>query len=136
MSSNRMVAMFWVGSTIVLGMFFENVFVDLVFHLFHLNNPTVLFDWQLTFVLGFLVAIAIAVALWMQPRVRELAFECAQELAKTTWPTRSETQTQTIAVLVATAIFAGILGVFDAAGSKVMTGWLPDAFSWLGRLGG
>ncbi len=131
-----MVAMFWVGSTIVLGMFFENLLSDFVFRVFRLNDPQVLFDWSLTFVLGFAIAIAIAVAAWMQARVRGLAFECAQELSMTTWPTRSETQTQTVAVLVATVICAGILGVFDAFGSKVMTGWLPVAFSWLGRLGG
>ncbi len=126
--------MFWVAATIVVGIFLENVLSDFVFRAFHLNDPTVLFDWPLTFVLGYLAAISLAVAMWLRPRVRELAFECAQELSKTTWPTRSETQTQTVAVLVATALFAMTLGLFDAIGSKVMTGWLPAAFSWFARL--
>ena len=135
MSNTRMVALFWVGATIVVGIFFQNVLADFVFHALHLNNPTVLFDWSLTFVLGYAMAIAVAIGTWMNPRIRELAFECAQELSKTSWPTRSEVQSQTVAVLAATAICAGILGVFDALGSRVMTGWLPGAIHWVAHLG-
>jgi preprotein translocase SecE subunit len=130
-----MVALFWVGSTIVVGIFLQNVLSDFVFHAFHLNNPTVLFDWSLTFVLGYAMAIAVAIGTWMNERVRGLAFECAQELSKTSWPTWSDVQTQTVAVLAATAICAGILGLFDAVGSRVMTGWLPEAIRWMAHVG-
>jgi preprotein translocase SecE subunit len=121
-----MVTLFWIGASIVLGIFFQNVLTDFVFHYLHLNDPTVLFDWSLTSVLGYALAIAIGLGTYFQPRIRELAFEVAAELGKTSWPTRNEVQTQTVAVLVATAICAGILGLFDAIGSKVMTGWLPQ----------
>ncbi len=135
MSNTRMVVLFWVASTIVVGIFFQNVLSDFVFHALHLNNPVVLFDWTLTFVLGYAIAIAIGIGTWIQPRIKELAFECAQELSKTSWPTRSEVQTQTVAVLAATAICAGILGLFDAVGCRVMTGWLPQGISWVAHLG-
>ncbi len=136
MSNNRMVTLFWVGSTLVVGLFLERLLSDVLFRLVHVSNPTLFFDWSLSFVLGFAIAISIGVGTWMQPRLRELAFEVAQELGKTSWPSRAETQAQTVAVLAATVIFAGILGIFDAAGSRVMTNWLPKAISWVAHLGG
>ncbi|MHB1845485.1 MAG: preprotein translocase subunit SecE [Deltaproteobacteria bacterium] len=135
MSNNRMVVLFWVGATLCVGIFFERVLSDFLFRLIHASNPTVLFDWSLSLILGMGLALAIGIGTWMQPRLRELALECAQELNKTTWPSRAETQTQTVAVLVATAVFAGILGIFDAIGLRVMTGWLPHAIEWVARLG-
>jgi preprotein translocase subunit SecE len=133
MSNTRMVTLFWFGATIVVGVFFQNVLTDFVFHYLHLNNPTVLFDWSLTFVLGYALAIGVGVGTYLQPRVRELAFEVAAELGKTSWPTRNEVQTQTVAVIVTAAVCAGILGVFDAVGSKVMTGWLPQFIGWVAK---
>jgi preprotein translocase subunit SecE len=135
MSNTRMVTLFWVGATIVLGVFFQNVLTDFVFHYLHLNDPTVLFDWPLTFVLGYAMAIGVGIGTYLQPRIKELAFEVAAELGKTSWPTRTEVQTQTVAVLVATGICAGILGFFDAIGSKVMTGYLPEFIKWVATSG-
>jgi len=135
MSNQRMVTLFWVGATIVVGLFFQNVLTDFVFHFLHLNNPTVLFDWSLTFVLGNALAIGVGVGTYLQPRIRELAFEVAAELGKTSWPTRNEVQTQTVAVLVTAAVCAGILGIFDLVGSKVMTGYLPDFIKWVATSG-
>jgi preprotein translocase subunit SecE len=131
MSSGRLVALFWIGATFCIAIFFEKVIGDLILGALHLGDPTVFFDWRLSTLLGFGLAIAIGVGTFLQPRVKELAFEVAAELKKVTWPTRQETQRQTFAVLLFTVVFAGILGLFDATSSKVMTGWLP----WLlGRI--
>ena len=135
MSANRMVTLFWVGATICIGIFFEKLLADELFRWLHLSDPALLFDWNLSFVVGYALAISVAVGTWMQPRLRELAHEVAQELGKTSWPSRRDVQAQTVAVLFATVLCAGILGVFDAVGSRVMTGWLPHLIELVARLG-
>ena len=135
MSVNRLVALFWLGATLCIGIFFERLFSDLIFSAFHLGNPILFFDWSLSTVLGFGLAVIAAVVTWFQPRLKELAFESASEVKKVTWPNRLETQRQTVAVLATTVICAGILGLFDAVGARVMTGWLPRLIAAVAQLG-
>ena len=133
MSSGRLVALFWIGASFCVAIFLERVISDLILGGLHLGDPTIFFDWRLSTMLGFGIAIALGVGTFLQPRLNELAYEVANELKKVTWPTRIETQRQTAAVLLFTVVFAGILGLFDGVSSKVMTGFLP----WLiGRIAG
>ena len=67
------------------------------------------------------VAVVGAFALYRAPAVNEWAHEVAAELSKVTWPTRRETWSATIVVLVVTAIAAAILGVFDTVWA-----WVTD----------
>ncbi len=135
MSSGRLVALFWIGATFCIAIFFEKVIADLILGSLHLGDPTVFFDWRLSTLLGFGLAIAIGVGTFLNPRLNALAYEVANELKKVTWPTRIETQRQTAAVLLFTVVFAGILGLFDATSSKVMTGWLPWLIGRIATLG-
>jgi preprotein translocase subunit SecE len=54
-----------------------------------------------------------AVALYKNERVHTLVTDVVTELAKVTWPTRSETYTSTVVVIVTSLIAAAIVGAFD-----------------------
>ncbi len=66
-----------------------------------------------------LVAAIVAVAAFRAKKVHEFVTEVCVELSKVTWPTRKETWSQTIVVLIVSAIAALILGVFDGTWSKI-----------------
>ena len=53
---------------------------------------------------------------WKNEEVFTLASEVTSELRKVTWPTRSETFTSTVVVIVTTIISSLLLGFFDACG--------------------
>ena len=66
-----------------------------------------------------LVAILLAVAMYRSERVHGFAREVAVELSNVTWPSRQETWSNTLVVIIVSAIAAVILGAFDAAWSAV-----------------
>jgi len=134
MSVNRLVALFWLGATLCVGIFFEKLLGDYLFGLFRLPNPT-FFEWSTSTLLGFALAIGIAAYCWFNLRIRELVFEVAVEVKKVTWPTWPETRRNSTAVLAMTVICALILGAFDTVGAKVMTGWLPKLIAVITRIG-
>lgn len=63
--------------------------------------------------------IATAVLLYRNASTHALATEIADELSKVTWPTRKETSSSTVIVIVTSMIAAAMLGVFDAVWSAV-----------------
>ena len=66
-----------------------------------------------------ITAIVIAALLYRSPRVHTFAREVAVELSHVTWPTRQETWSNTLVVMVVSAIAAVILGAFDAVWAAV-----------------
>ena len=66
-----------------------------------------------------LVAFIAAVVAYRSKKVHTFVVEVCVELSKVTWPTRKETWSQTIVVIVVSIIAAIILGVFDAAWSQI-----------------
>lgn len=66
-----------------------------------------------------LVAAIAAVAAFRAKKVHTFVTEVCVELSKVTWPTRKETWSQTIVVIIVSAIAAVILGVFDGVWSKI-----------------
>jgi preprotein translocase subunit SecE len=68
---------------------------------------------------AFLVAGIATVVAWRNEEVFGLASEVAGELRKVSWPTRKETLTSTIIVIITTIISAAFLGLFDAIWSWV-----------------
>jgi preprotein translocase subunit SecE len=60
-----------------------------------------------------LAGLGAAVALNRNERVHTLVTDVVSELAKVTWPTRSETYASTVVVIVTSLIAAGIVGAFD-----------------------
>lgn len=69
--------------------------------------------WTWSTLLGFGIALGLALFCWKDSRVRKPATQVVEELQRVTWPTAAETRAATIAVLVATAIISVILGAFD-----------------------
>jgi preprotein translocase subunit SecE len=68
---------------------------------------------------GGFVSLAAAVAAYRSKRVHTFVLEVCVELSKVTWPTRKETWSQTILVIIVSVIAAVILGVFDGMWSQI-----------------
>ncbi len=99
-------------AALALGVFLEKV-IELVLSYARVNDFAVLGDWSLSTVLGFGLAAVAAVVVWRIPRTQTVSLEVALELQRVTWPSLRETRAATVAVIVASAVAAVILGVFD-----------------------
>ena len=108
----RIVAIAYVVAALALGVFLEKV-IELVLSYARVNDFAVFGDWSLSTVLGFGLAAAAAVVVWRIPRTQTVSLEVALELQRVTWPSLRETRAATVAVIVASAVAAAILGVFD-----------------------
>ena len=108
----RIVAIFYVLAAIVLGVFLEKI-TALVLSYSRVNDFALLGDWTLSTVVGFALAVVVAVVVWRYPKTQAVSLEIALELRRVTWPSLRETRAATVAVIVASAIAAVILGVFD-----------------------
>jgi preprotein translocase subunit SecE len=108
----RVVGIFYVLAALALGVFLEKV-LELVFGAAGLNDFAIFSDWTLSTILGFAIAAVIAFVVWRIPKTQQVSLEIALELRRVTWPSLRETRAATIAVIVASAIAAVVLGVFD-----------------------
>jgi preprotein translocase subunit SecE len=108
----RVVAIAYVLAAIAVGVFLEKV-LELVFGALGVNDFTVFSDWTLSTILGFAIAAAAAIVVWRIHRTQQLSLEIALELRRVSWPSLRETRAATVAVIVASAVAAVILGVFD-----------------------
>jgi preprotein translocase subunit SecE len=110
----RMVLIFYVLAALAVGVFLEKIF-GLVFAYARWSDPAIFGeDWTLSTVLGFALAAGTALVVWRMPRTQTVSLEIAGELNKVTWPSLRETRAATVAVVIATAISAIILGAFDS----------------------
>ncbi|MEM7446606.1 MAG: preprotein translocase subunit SecE [Myxococcota bacterium] len=66
-----------------------------------------------------LVSIAVVWSGYQVPRYRSFIQEVAGELSRVTWPSRQETWSHTVVVVIVSLIAAVILGIFDAAWSAI-----------------
>ncbi|ACL65703.1 preprotein translocase, SecE subunit [Anaeromyxobacter dehalogenans 2CP-1] len=108
----RVVGIFYVLAAIALGIFLEKV-LELALGYAGVNDFAVFSDWTLSTVTGFALAIATAVVVWRIPKTQQVSLEVALELRRVTWPSMRETRAATVAVIVASAVAAVILGLFD-----------------------
>ena len=108
----RVVAIFYVLAAIALGIFLEKV-LALGLGVAGINDATVFSDWTISTVLGFVLAVVAAVVVWRIPKTQQVSLEVALELRRVTWPSARETRAATVAVIVASAVAAVVLGVFD-----------------------
>ncbi len=114
----RIVAIFYVVAALAVGMFLEKV-LEIAFGAAGVNDFSVIGDWTLSTVLGFVLAVVAAVAIWRIPKTQKVSLEIALELRRTTWPSLRETKASTIAVIIASFVAAVILGLFDLLWSFV-----------------
>jgi len=108
----RFVGIFFVLAAIAAGFFVENL-LSKVLAWQRMNDPALLFGWNLSTVIGFGVAAVAAFVVWRIPKAQNASLEVALELRRVTWPSLRETRAATVAVIVASAIAAVILGLFD-----------------------
>lgn len=108
----RIVAIAYVLAALVLGVFLEKV-TALVFGYVRVNDLEVFSGWSLSTFIGYGVAAVAAIVGWRVPRTQTVSLEVALELRRVTWPSVRETRAATVAVIVASAIAAVILGLFD-----------------------
>jgi preprotein translocase subunit SecE len=109
----RLVVIFYVVAAIVLGLFLERL-LGIAFSYARIEDRAVLGDeWTVSTLIGYAVAVGGVLFAWKNPRIHRVSFEVAGELNKVTWPTMRETRAATVAVVIATAIAAVILGIFD-----------------------
>lgn len=66
-----------------------------------------------------LIAFVTAVITYRSEKIHTFVVEVCVELSKVTWPTRKETWSQTVIVIIVSVIAAIILGVFDAIWSQI-----------------
>ena len=66
-----------------------------------------------------IVASVVTLICWRNEQLFELANEVTAELRKVTWPTRRETMSSTLIVIVCTLISSAFLGLFDGVWSWV-----------------
>jgi preprotein translocase subunit SecE len=66
-----------------------------------------------------LVAFISAVVAYRSTKIHTFVLEVCVELSKVSWPTRKETWSQTVVVLIVSVIAAIILGVYDAVWSHI-----------------
>jgi preprotein translocase subunit SecE len=108
----RIVAIAYVVAALAIGVFLEKV-LALVFGYLRVNDFEVFGGWSLSTILGFVLAAVVAIVVWRIPRTQTVSLEVALELRRVTWPTLRETRAATIAVIVASAVSAVVLGLFD-----------------------
>ncbi len=108
----RIVAIAYVVAALVLGIFLQKV-LEIAVAATRFNDAEVLFGWSVTQIAGFVLAAVTAFVVWRIPKTQQVSLEIALELRRVTWPTLRETRAATVAVIVASAVAAVVLGVFD-----------------------
>jgi preprotein translocase subunit SecE len=116
----RFVGIFFVLAAIGAGFFLENVVTKILAWL-RVNDPAIFLGWNLSTLIGFGIAAVAGIVVWRLPKPQTAALEVALELRRVTWPSLRETRAATVAVIVASAIAAAILGLFD-----FMWSWLSQ----------
>jgi preprotein translocase SecE subunit len=79
----------------------------------------------LSVLLGVVVAVLAAGALYAWPKTKNYTGAVAEELNKVNWPTWAETKVNTLVVVVTSVIAAMILGVFDIT-FGLLSEWLAN----------
>ena len=82
----------------------------------------------LTNLIAYVIAAAAGIFCLMHQPTRQLAGEVVEELAKVTWPTRAETGSATMVVIVTVLICSVFLGFFDVMW-RAITDWILGSTS-------
>jgi preprotein translocase subunit SecE len=132
MDPKRLVVIFLLLAGIVTGLFLEHV-LGLVWARFGWGDPILVegVDWQVSTLVGYLLALGVALGVWFHPKTHELTLDIASELMKVTWPSWSETRASTVAVIVASVVAAIVLFFIDTIAYKLMVEWLPAVWGKL-----
>lgn len=85
-----------------------------------LPNPALIGSgFTLTTLLSLVIAIGAGVYAYRHPRAHAFSTDVITELRKVTWPSRKETQSSTVVVIITTLIISGILYLFDTVWARL-----------------
>ncbi|MCP3144915.1 preprotein translocase subunit SecE [Pyxidicoccus xibeiensis] len=128
----RLVVIFYLLAGIILALFMERVF-GVLWARFGWSDPVLIdgLDWKVSTLVGYLLAVGLALATYLHPRTHSLSIEVASEMMKVTWPTWQETRTSTMAVVVASLVAAVLLFFIDTVAYNLMVEWLPAVWGKL-----
>jgi preprotein translocase subunit SecE len=85
-----------------------------------LPNPALIgSSFTLTSLLSLALAAAAGVYAFRHPKAHAFSTDVVTELLKVTWPSRKETQSSTVVVIVTTLILSGILYLFDTVWAQL-----------------
>lgn len=129
MSNQRLFAIGAIIITTSMTFIVERI-ADAILRGFDLGNAEMFGGMTLSWLIGVVLVVGSALALWFNTRVQETGQEVAAELRKVTWPTFPEIRTATGAVVVVTLITSVLLGLLDFVSAKVMSDWIPAGISW------
>ncbi|MBJ6765178.1 preprotein translocase subunit SecE [Myxococcaceae bacterium JPH2] len=132
MDPKRLVVIFYLVAGIVLALFLEHVF-GLLWARVGWNDRE-LFEglgWRVSSLVGYLLALALVVGAYVNPKSHALSVDVATELMKVTWPSWSETRASTLAVVVASVVAAVLLFFIDTVAYNLMVEWLPAVWGKL-----
>jgi len=126
MDPKRLVVIFYLLAGIILALFLERV-SGMLWASFGWPDSVLIegLDWKVSTLVGYVLAVGLALAGYFHPRTHALSMEVAGELMKVTWPTWGETRASTVAVVVASLVAAVLLFCIDSVAYNLMVEWLP-----------
>jgi preprotein translocase subunit SecE len=126
MDPRRLVVISYLVFGVILALFFGHI-LDAIFAQLGVKNVQLVegTDLKLVYILGLVMAVALAAWAWTNARVHALSLEVATELMRVTWPSWEETRISTIAVVIASLVAAVLLFGMDTLAYKMMVEWLP-----------
>ncbi len=86
-------------------------------------NPRVFGDLSLTNLVAYCIAATAALFVLLHRPTRQVAGEVVEELSKVSWPSRAETGSATVVVIVTVVICSLFLGFFDVMW-RAITDWI------------
>ena len=113
MTNARWVAITYFLLAVLTGLFLEHVLGSIWAAVGWNDIPIVGDAWTLTTFIGFGISFGATILIVMNRTARTVSLEVVQEMRRVTWPSRHDTQSSTIAVLVTTVILALLLGGMD-----------------------
>jgi preprotein translocase subunit SecE len=132
MDPKRLVVIFYLIAGLIFALFLEHV-CGLIWGRAGWSDPTVIegVDWQVSTLVGFVLAAGLAVGAYLHPKTHNLSIEVASELMKVTWPSWAETKASTLAVIVASVVAAVLLFFIDTLAYNLMVEWIPSIWGKL-----
>jgi preprotein translocase subunit SecE len=126
MDPKRLVVIFYLIAGLIFALFLEHL-CGLLWGRAGWSDPTVIegVDWQVSTLVGFLLAAALVVGAYLYPKTHALSLEVASELMKVTWPSWEEVKSSTVAVIVASLVAAVLLFAIDTLAYNLMVEWIP-----------
>lgn len=110
--TQRYVTVAYLVLGLVIWVTLDRLFAGLTY-LTGIPNPSLVGNFTVTTAIAAVATLAAGLYVLRNPRITEFSNDVVSELRKVTWPSRKETQSATVVVIITTIIIAIILGAMD-----------------------